>query len=90
MRLNTEAIRERTRFFIGTNRELSAATSVELIALCDRVEALEAALRVAVREMKRAENVGEVRFRTNALASGVAIGLGEALFTARAALGDEP
>lgn len=39
MRLDTTAIRNRTRFFAGTDRELSAATSAELISLCDRVEA---------------------------------------------------
>jgi len=47
---------------------------------------MRAALEAAVREMERASNVGEVRFKTNALASGVHIGLSEALFTARAAL----
>jgi hypothetical protein len=44
LRLDTAAIRNRTKFFSGTANEVSAATSVELTALCDRIEALEAAL----------------------------------------------
>jgi hypothetical protein len=56
------------------------------LGLIGEVRKLQAALKVAVREMERAEFVGEVKFKTNALASGVAIGLEEALFTAREAL----
>jgi len=51
-----------------------------------KAKALVEALNVAVREMVRAQSVGEVMFKTNALASGVHIGLEEALLTARAAL----
>jgi hypothetical protein len=44
-------------------------------------EEMVVALRLARREMERASMVGEVKFKTNALASGVAIGLEEAIRT---------
>jgi hypothetical protein len=71
-----------TAMLDGNDQALEPDELREVARRANLHEELVAALRLARREMERASMVGEVKFKTNALASGVAIGLEEAMRTA--------